>query len=501
MKILEQTIQHLSDDERQNFRNSLITDRESSKYLKLFDVLSKQQGGVTDALWRKLYPNGGLNAYHSLRKRLMKKLVEFQVLYHLQTAPGGATGIGGMITFCELMLERHNIVVAGYYLKQTELLAVKNESAEMLDTIYKIRIKYAEELKTDLEKVYKLWDNNNKEYIQRQRLVLAYALIRKEYEKARKQGIIINYEKTVDKAFKKFDVSIREENNAAFMHRVVSLTRKGAVTRKDYTTFSQDILRTYHKLKDANAFEKDEAIYELGFLYMIAHASYRNRQFEEASTWVESMGRMFKIPKFKLSPYYAKYISLSAAIASYSGHNTEAIDIMKKALSAGDLKIPLEERLNMELNLAVYYFQAENYKMANKTIIDIGHTDGWLENRMGKEWRFKKNMIEIIIQCELGNEDIALTKIKAVEKLYKKFLSQKTYSRAHIFLRFIKRVITDPMAVTSKEFAEQVKQANMGLPEDREDIQAITFFCWLKSKMLRRKYYAVLLEVIKAPVT
>ncbi len=501
MELLEETISHLSSEEKHSFRNAFRVEKEMPKDLMLFEMLSKSQKSLSPAQLKKLYPDGGLNPYHSLRKRLMKKLLEFQVLHHLQMDPEGAQGIGGMITFSELMLQRHNVVVADYYLKQAEKQALKIDHSGNLDTIYKIRIKYAEELKTDLEKVYKLWNKNNNKYILRQKLVLAYAQIRKDFEKARKQGVVIDYERTVDKAFKKFEVSVREENNAEFMYKVFSLTRKGAVTRKDYTAFSVDVIRTYHKLKKADAFERDGAVIELGFQYMIAHALYRNRQFDEASIWVEAMGNMFRLPKLKLSPYYAKYFSLSAAIASYGGENQKAIDIMRKALTGNEIKISTEERLNMELNLAVYYFQSENYKTANRTIIDIGHTDGWLEKTMGKEWRFKKSMIEIIIQSELGNEDIALAKIKATEKLFRSFLSQKTYSRAHIFLRFIRRVISEPLVVTSKEFSDEVERANMGLPEDREDIQAITFFCWLKSKMLKRKYYEVLLEAIKAPVT
>ena len=62
---------------------------------------------------------------------------------------------------------------------------------------------------------------------------------------------------------------------------------------------------------------------------------------------------------------------------------------------------------------------------------------------------------------------------------------------------FIRELISDPNAISKPEFAKKVDEANLALPGDREDIQAITFFCWLKSKMVKRPYYEVLLEIVK----
>jgi hypothetical protein len=66
-----------------------------------------------------------------------------------------------------------------------------------------------------------------------------------------------------------------------------------------------------------------------------------------------------------------------------------------------------------------------------------------------------------------------------------------------VFLKFIRRMITNPELVATPAFAEEVKEASLGWPGEKEDIQAITFFCWLKSKMLRRNYYEVLLEAMQ----
>ena len=64
-------------------------------------------------------------------------------------------------------------------------------------------------------------------------------------------------------------------------------------------------------------------------------------------------------------------------------------------------------------------------------------------------------------------------------------------------MRFIRAVIEKPEVVASAEFSSHVDETITRLPGDQEDIQAMTFYCWLKSKMLRMDYYEVLIATIR----
>ena len=59
-------------------------------------------------------------------------------------------------------------------------------------------------------------------------------------------------------------------------------------------------------------------------------------------------------------------------------------------------------------------------------------------------------------------------------------------------------LLANPEKATTPEFAKEVELANMAWPDNKEDTQAITFFCWLKSKMIRRPYYEVLIEAVNS---
>ncbi len=496
MDFLEQTITHLGSEDRADFKIFLQKQKEVRKDLKLFELLSSDIEMKPRELVAKLYSPINMNAYHSLRKRLMKQLFEFIVLRRLEEDVTEVSSVMGMISMSQFMIEKNAYEAAAYFIKKAEHVSIKNSSYDLLDNIYNIQIAHADTLKTNLDEVIQKWQTNTEKYQARQRLNIAYAIIRNQLADARKEGTTLDPEEIIESVFRDFDISVNEANNPAFMHRLVAMTRSAIVSTKDYHRLEHFIVRIYKRMKKVNAFQKGDQEYELGFLYMIAHVYYRNRKFADATLWLDNMRELLPSRSFKQSSYYPKYIALMAAVASYSGHNKQAIDIMKEAWSDSKLRLPISEKLNMQLNLAVYYFQSAEYKKANKTIIEISHSDKWLEEKMGKEWRFKKNMIELIIQYELGNEDIALSRIRTIEKYFTGFLAHPAYQRAKFFIRFIKRLINNPDEVSTEKFAKDIEEAHMGWPGYKEDIQAITFFCWLKSKMLKRDYYEVLIETI-----
>jgi hypothetical protein len=116
---------------------------------------------------------------------------------------------------------------------------------------------------------------------------------------------------------------------------------------------------------------------------------------------------------------------------------------------------------------------------------------------MGKEWLFKKILINIILLVELGENQLAKARLKGLERTFKVFLSHDQYERVGNFLQIIRWVIDEPLEVASAKFEEKVAKLITRTPGDREDIQALTFYCWVKSKMLQRPYYEVLVETIQ----
>jgi hypothetical protein len=293
-------------------------------------------------------------------------------------------------------------------------------------------------------------------------------------------------------------LSNHEMRDVAYMYRIVEMARSAAVSAKDYSRFEPFLSKTVQHLNSTGALQDAPVAYRIGFSYMMAHASYRMRRLKASAMLMEELEESLPKGALQQSPFYGKMVALRAAVDSFTGKNKQAIERVRHILKDDRWKSNVKERLNMQLNLAVYYFQSAQYKTAYQVILGIDRSDDWLERTMGLEWRFKKQMIEVIILYEYAKEDIALNLIRSMERYYSNFLSEPIYQRAGFFLNFIKRLIDRPDIVQQQSFIDAVDQANLAWPREREDIQAITFFCWLKSKMLRQDYYTVLLEAMSA---
>jgi tetratricopeptide (TPR) repeat protein len=274
------------------------------------------------------------------------------------------------------------------------------------------------------------------------------------------------------------------------------MARSAFASTKGYQKLEPFIVRLYTSLHRSQAFGKSDLVYEISFLYMIAHTLYRNRKFDEAEAWLDKIALQLPAKQLKSLDLYSKIIALRAAIACYQGKNSFAVQYMEKALDSRSDQLDWNEKLNMQLNLAVYYFIEEKFKKANNTLLAIGHSNNWLEENMGKEWRFKKNMIELIVQYELGNVEEAFSKLKGMKRYFAKFLGHPSYKNASIFMGFIDEMIQDPEIVKTSAFHKKVEKAGQNWGEMKYDIQAITFFSWLSSKMQQRSYYQLLLDEV-----
>ena len=106
MDFLEQTVDNLSPEERSEFRLFLQKQRQNRRDQQLFDLLTLSERPSSRSIAEKLYRPINLNAYHSLRKRLMAQLLTFVVAKRLQADATMASNVMGMISMGRFMLEK-----------------------------------------------------------------------------------------------------------------------------------------------------------------------------------------------------------------------------------------------------------------------------------------------------------------------------------------------------------------------------------------------------------
>jgi hypothetical protein len=500
MEILESVIHQLSPREVKEFKHRLGGGETKRKDLILFGLLLRDVSMTSDHIRKKVYGTieGNSNAYHSLRKQLLLELQDFVVMQRLIGVSRIESKQQTYQAMADFAMERGLPRVARYYYLKSEKRLQQTLQFAELDTLYHHLIEHAEILELEGSEVMSRWRANTQRFEAEQRLNTAYRIIRFELSEARLKGKVVDVDKVTRHVFEHMRLSNHEMRDVAYMYRIVEMARSAAVSAKDYSRFEPFLSKTVQHLNSTGALQDAPVAYRIGFSYMMAHASYRMRRLKASAMLMEELEESLPKGALQQSPFYGKMVALRAAVDSFTGKNKQAIERVRHILKDDRWKSNVKERLNMQLNLAVYYFQSAQYKTAYQVILGIDRSDDWLERTMGLEWRFKKQMIEVIILYEYAKEDIALNLIRSMERYYSNFLSEPIYQRAGFFLNFIKRLIDRPDIVQQQSFIDAVDQANLAWPREREDIQAITFFCWLKSKMLRQDYYTVLLEAMSA---
>jgi hypothetical protein len=288
-------------------------------------------------------------------------------------------------------------------------------------------LEHAEILEITSSDIIERWKANTQRFEAEQRLNTAYRLIRFELSDARLKGKVVDVENVTRHIFEHMRLSSHEMRDVAYMYRIIEMARSAAVSAKDYSRFEPFLNKTILHLQSSGALGEAPAHYRIGFAYMLAHVNYRMRRLRVSADLLDTLEAQIPKGALEQSVFYGKLIALRAAVASFTGNNKLAIELVKQILKDERWKSNVKERLSMQLNLAVYYFQSQNFKTAYQVILALDRTDDWLERTMGLEWRFKKQMIEVIVLYEYAKEDIALNLIRSMERYYSAFLSEPIY--------------------------------------------------------------------------
>jgi tetratricopeptide (TPR) repeat protein len=436
------------------------------------------------------------NAYHNHRKRFLPKLMRFTLLRALEGSEIKGIEAHSYFLFAKIMMEKRLPDVALVFFNKAELRAQQDRNYLLLDHIYNFEMDSGK-LDISVDEIMEKWTQNEIKLNSYSKLIRAKAKVSHQLAAAKRLGQVLNADELFDQIQNEFNPTNEEAADPEYMYKLVYMLRMGFVSVKKYDSIEPYILDTYQHLKLEGAFASFYQTEELGFLYMLIQAMYRNHKFEEAREWLPKMSEVIEGREFEKSEFYAKYILLKAGVAAFTGQCDDAIAILEKGLKLGKRRHKEEDLINMQLNLGVYYFFASEYSKAHETLRKITIADSATEDLLGVEWTLKKNMIEMIVLYELGNDDKSFNMVKRLSHKYAEFLNHPVYQRAGIFLQLIEKMMRDANIVTTIAFHEEVKQARLYWTDGKEDIQAITFFCWLKSKMNNLPFYSLLVEQMK----
>ena len=502
MDSLKSIVKTMNTQEVNNFRKFIHSQKklDKRKDLELFDLLVSDHDA--QHLEVALYGKSNKVAYHAVRKRLTKKLTDFIVLKRLEEDTSSSSSLMGLISLAKYFFERRSDALGWTYLKSAETKAQSTEQFDLLNTIYLLQIDHWNaDFAEDIHLIIEKRSENKRLLDEDERATIACSLIRKELQKTALDGKEVDFEGITRLILSSYNLTNAIIKRPRILYNILSITRSTILAKKDFYSFEPYLIQQYRNAKEQFGFSKNTHFYKLNLVYMISHVLYRNRKFAEAAKYLEEMREdLFAYNRSHIMLFYAKYTLLLAAVNCYQGNLARAIDLLKSALSEDHNLFSEKDKVKLQLNLSIYYFMDEKYEVSIKIGTSFEHSEKWFEKNIGKEWVFKKQIMEVIMQIELDNHEIALNKIRSLERASATMFNHPLYSRAKSFLELIKKMISDPMNFMNDATQEKINKYLVVVPEEREDLQAMTFYAWLKAKFLKRNYYEVLLETVKPDV-
>lgn len=496
MTDLNTIIKALSHDEQKSFIVFLgkKNKRNDTKNIQLFKLLA--QGGLTsEQICQELYHSNRKDAFYALRKRLHQSIIDFTANNTLEGESSIEMQIIKYILAARRFLSKSHYKMAFGILDKAENLASEYQLFTLLNEIYHTKIQYAHgHTSSSLDQLIEKFNHNKKKHNVDEQLNIAYAKIREAINNVTYKGVVLDFQTLTEKIFKDHDINIEDSISFKSLYQLITIVSISAFATKEYLKIEPFLLSSYQKIKNHKAREK-ELYYHIHVLYMVANALFRNKKFAKSLQYLEVMcQRMNDENKKYYTTFQLKYTLLLSLNYNYHNQQEKAIKVLEPYVTK---KHPdLESLLDIYLSLVTFYFQKEEINKAWSLFAKFYHTDKWYTEKAGKEWVIKKNLIEILLHLELNNIDILESRLLSFKRNYYPYLREINQKRVINYLSLVESYYKNPEKVTSESFKNKVKGSFEWINVEQEDIFVMSFYAWLKSKMIKKPLYETTLEHI-----
>ncbi len=465
--------------------------RKDSKNITLFKLLEKNELD-SKAIHTQLYGTKSKDALHALRKRLYHSLIDFTANLNLENENSIEMQVIKYILAAKTFFLRKQYILAYKTLDKAEALAYDYYLFALQNEIYHTKIQYAyTNSNIDLEKLIIQFKQNQKKYFLEDQLNIAYAKIR--------QAISSNKNANIDHLLKttltEYNINTNDFLSFKSLYQLVTIISISAFTSKDYLKIEPFLIKTYQALKTHKSKEK-QLFYHIQVIFLIANTLFRNKKFKDSFLFLNEMEKHMSFQKNKFyNTFKLKHGLLTALNYNFSNHQKKAITHLERLYT---LKHEDKESLlNINLSLIMFYIQAENLKKAYTLFSKFYHTSNYYKKRVSKEWLIKKDIIEIILNIELGNIDLVESRLLSFKRNHSSFLKSINQKRVITYINFVEKYYKHPEKINSDRFFNDVENAFEWVEAKREDIFVMSYYAWLKSKMEKKPLYEVTINLIK----
>lgn len=492
MNTLSSIIATLSSEEKQSFIQHLKhkNKRNDTKNIQLFKLLDKfpEQKDID----LRLYGKSAKGAFHALCKRLHDSLIDFIAVKSFDSETSEEMEIFKLVLASRIFFEQKQYKIALKTIKKAESKAQTFDLFSFLHEIHYTKIQYAHvDPNTPLETLIENFRKNQNLLRQEENLNLFYADIQNKLLKNN-----INISQEIHKSLDKFDISITADITFRSLYKLLEIINQAANLTRNFYSVLSFVESTYQQIESKEQLTDKHLFYHIQILYYVANSYFRNKNFSLSEKYLLLMEQQMEKQKKKyFKRFFPQLLLLKTLNYNYTGNATKAIELLE-AFNFQKTKDQTSYIFDLRLTLVVFYFQQSKFKEALRLLNQLHHSDTWYTEKAGIIWVVQKNLTEILLHIELDHLDLVESRIKSFRKKHRSYLINNNENRALEFLSLASSFYFNPEAINPKELLSKIEDTLIKKSADQEDIFAMSFYAWLKAKVLKLGLYETTLQVV-----
>lgn len=505
MDILNELINSLSEQESKRFRKMVVQKSGSKdrKDLKLFELIRNNRKRDNEEIARTIYRVSAvpldyetLHAYHQLRQDLVTKLEDF--IFQQNQKEDKSLAVMRLLSVSRFLFGKKKYQAGWKYLIKAEELAKETEQFELLNLVYYLQIEYSwTEYAPDIEVLIAKKTKNIELAKKDNDLNTALNTIRIKLIKAHASGERLHIEPIIHDILERFNVDKDINQKPSLTYKLAMLVFWNVLETRDFAALRNFIIPQYEKLESAGLFEKNNPFYKIELLTLVCIAYLKTRDYELCEKHLEMIRAIQK--QHQKIPANTLTIILPIDLYICMNRPDKALKTLEDIEAAYGSLLTEDDKVFIHANYTAIYYIQENYSKAIQSIVQLqsfekNHSKVMLA---GIQAICRKQIIECLLHHEIGDREFILHRIRSIERKYHDFFQKPFFNREKTFITLLKQINKNPDIFYDETFRKQA-DAFIALKEiDVADSEFISFNAWLKSKMDKRPYYDVFLEMTR----
>lgn len=488
---LERLVSVLDENEKSRFILYLhsVNKRKDTKNIELFNCLYHNM--PSKEIPTALYGKDNKRAYHALRIRLQKNLIDYLGQDGLQNEATEEVAIYKLVFLGRKYLQKQHYEIGIEFLNTAEQKALKVQHYVLLNEIYHSLIQYAHHSKKlNLASLIEVHGHNSKLLIQEEKLNMVYALIQASLSDllyGKRQEIPSNL---VGQLISQHEIELKTFTSFKALFQYIKLHLAVAQARNNYYGFIEEIIDQYEFVRSIQKDSDRQLYYHARLLYSITNTLFRIKDFKSCKLFNEKLQALITKTDFAYKDRFKyKYIVMEALCDNYQGKNSQAIIRLEKVALE---KVPdFRDRYDILTCHFLFLMHAERHHEAKRLTAQTFHSDKYYEDRMGLDWLMKFKLIEVILFFELGEFDLLESRVRSFKRSFFNYLRDSNQGRVIQFFKLIERIFSNPEIVNEKEFKNHMETSIGADVAMNEDVFVQSYYAWLKSKIEKKPVYEI----------